>query len=162
MAFMHDPTFWVLIAFIIFISLVTRPIFHLATSGLDKRAYKIRNDLEDAENLQKEAQDLLATYQRKQRDAINDAEDILQQARDEAARIYSQGQKDLKSSIERRRKLAFDRIEQEEAKAIDKVQTQTIDMSLDITREFLTKELKGKQSTDLIEAAIKDLPSKLH
>ncbi len=162
MAFLDDPTFWVLIAFIVFIAATARPIFRLITVGLDKRADKIRDDLEEAEKLRKEAQDLLASYQRKQRDAIKEAEDIVQHANEEAERIAVQGREALEASLERRRKLALERIEQAEAQALDAVRAKTVDLALDATREFLAKELKGKQADALIDSAIQDLPGKLH
>ena len=162
MAFLDDPTFWVLIAFLVFIAVTARPIFRLITVGLDKQADKIRDDLEEAEKLRKEAQDLLASYQRKQRDAIKEAEDIVQHANEEAERIAVQGREALEASLERRRKLALERIEQAEAQALDAVRAKTVDLALDATREFLAKELKGKQADALIDSAIQDLPGKLH
>jgi|TARA_B110000438_G_scaffold285876_1_gene316475 F-type H+-transporting ATPase subunit b len=159
---MQDPTFWVLIAFIIFIGLAARPIYKLACSGLDKRADKIRTDFEEAEALRKEAQDLLASYQRKQRDAITEVEDILQLARKEAERFLIQGQENIKDSIERRRRVTLERIEYLENQALESVRAKTINIALNITREFLVKELKGKQADILIDSAIKDLPKKLH
>ena len=162
MAFLQEPTFWVLIAFVIFLGAAGRPLVGLITAGLDKRADKIREDLEEAEKLRKEAQDLLAGYQRKQRDAIQEAKDIVQHAHEEAERIAAQGRETLEASLERRRKLALERIEQAEAQALDAVRAKTVDLALDATREFLSKELKGKQADALINQAIKDLPGKLH
>ncbi len=162
MAFLQDPTFWVLVAFVIFIAATARPISRLATAGLDKRADKIRADLEEAEKLREEAQDLLAGYQRKQRDAIKEAEAIVAHAREEAERLGRQGREKLEASLERRGKLALERIAQAEAQALDSVRAKTIDMALDATRDFLSHELKGKQADALIKAAIKDLPGKLH
>ncbi|MBT3306866.1 MAG: F0F1 ATP synthase subunit B [Alphaproteobacteria bacterium] len=162
MAFLQEPTFWVLVAFIIFLGATARPLGRLITGGLDKRADKISADLEEAEVLRKEAQDLLASYQRKQRDALQEAEDILQHAREESERIATQGKENLEASLERRRKLAIERIEQAEAQALDTVRAKTVDLALDATREFLAKELKGKQADALIDNAINDLPGKLH
>jgi F-type H+-transporting ATPase subunit b len=162
MAFLQEPTFWVLIAFVIFLGAAGRPLVGLITAGLDKRADKIREDLEEAEKLRKEAQDLLAGYQRKQRDAIQEAKDIVQHAHEEAERIAVQGRETLEASLERRRKLALERIEQAEAQALDAVRAKTVDLALDAAREFLSKELKGKQADALINQAIKDLPGKLH
>ncbi len=162
MAFLQEPTFWVLVAFVIFIGAAGRPLVRLITAGLDKRADKISDDLEEAEILRKEAQDLLASYQRKQRDALKEAEDILQNAKEEADRMAVQGRENLEASLERRRKLALERIAQAEAKALDAVRAKTIDLALDATREFLAKELKGKQADTLIDKAIKELPDKLH
>ena len=145
MAFLQEPTFWVLIAFVIFLGAAGRPLVGLITAGLDKRADKIREDLEEAEKLRKEAQDLLAGYQRKQRDAIQEAKDIVQHAHEEAERIAVQGRETLEASLERRRKLALERIEQAEAQALDAVRAKTVDLALDATREFLSKELKGRR-----------------
>ena len=162
MAFLQDPTFWVLVAFVIFIAATARPISRLATAGLDKRADKIRADLEEAEKLREEAQDLLAGYQRKQRGAIGETEAIIAHAREEAERLSQQGQEKLEAALERRRKLALERITQAEAQALDVVRAKTVDMALDATRDFLSHELKGKQADALIDAAIKDMSGKLH
>ena len=162
MEFLNDPTFWVLVAFMIFVVLATKPIYGLISDGLDKRADKIRNDLEEAENLRKEAQDLLASYQRKQREVIDEAEEIRQQAIAEADKLLNQGRKSLEESIERRRKLALERIAHAEIQAIDTVRAKTIDTAINITREYLINDLKGKKANELVDTAIKELPNKLH
>lgn len=162
MAFLQDPTFWVLVAFVIFVGATARPISRLVTGGLDKRADKIRADLEEAENLREEAQDLLAGYQRKQRDAIEEAEAIVAHAGEEAERLAQQGAEKLEASLERRKNLALERIARAEAQAIDSVRAKTVDVALDATRDFLSHELKAKQADALIESAIKDLSGKLH
>jgi F-type H+-transporting ATPase subunit b len=151
-----------MVAFFIFMGAAGRPLVRLITVGLDKRADKISDDLDEAEKLRKEAQDLLASYQRKQRDALQEAEDILAHAKKEAERLAVQGRENLEASLERRRKLALERIAQAEAQALDTVRARTVDLALDATREFLAKELKRKQADALIDAAVEDLPGKLH
>ena len=60
----QDPIFWVATAFIAFILvLVYLKIPLTVGTKLDKRADKIKADLDEAEALYKEAQDLLAAYQ---------------------------------------------------------------------------------------------------
>lgn len=162
MAIFQDPSFWTMVAFFIFMGAAGRPLVRLITVGLDKRADKISDDLDEAEKLRKEAQDLLASYQRKQRDALQEAEDILAHAKKEAERLAVQGRENLEASLERRRKLALERIAQAEAQALDTVRARTVDLALDATREFLAKELKRKQADALIDAAVEDLPGKLH
>ncbi len=157
MALLQDPAFWASVAFIIFIAATAKPISRLAVAGLDKRADKIRDDLEEAEQLRQQAQDLLAGYQRKQRDAIDEAEAIIAYAGEEADRLAVQGRERLEASVERRLKLALERIARAEAQALDTVKAKTIDAALDATRDFLAKELKGKQAGALIDSAIKDL-----
>ncbi len=160
--FLQDPTFWVLVAFVIFIGAAGRPIVKAITAGLDKRADKIRADMEEAENLLEEAQDLLASYQRKQRDAVAEAEAIVAHAKEESERLLQQGRERLKAALERREKLAMDRIEQAEAQALDQVRDRTVDVALDATRHFLADKFTGKEADALVDAAIKELPEKIH
>ena len=62
----------------------------------------------------------------------------------------------------RREQLAKDRITQAEAQAIDEVRIKTVDIAMDATREILAKGLAAAKSDSMIEAAIKELPNKLH
>ena len=160
--FLNDPTFWVMVAFFVFVGALARPISGAIAAALDKRADKIRADLEEAEKLREEAQNLLASYQRQQRDAVKAAEAIVEHAKDEAERLTQQGRERLKAALERREKQAMDRITQAEAAALEKVQAHTVDVAIGATRDFLADNLKGKQAEALIETAIKELPKKLH
>ena len=162
MEFWQDPAFWAAVAFVIFIAATAKPISRLLTAGLDKRADKIRSDLEEAEKLREEAQDLLASYQRKQRDALAEAEAIIAHAGEEAERLAVQERDKLEAALERRQKQAIDRIAQAEAQALDLVRAKTVDVALDATRDYLAKELKDNQSDALTDAAIKVLPGNLH
>ena len=162
MEFLQDPAFWAAVAFVIFIAATAKPISRLLTAGLDKRADKIRSDLEEAEKLREEAQDLLARYQRKQRDALAEAEAIIAHAGEEAERLAVQERDKLEAALERRQKQAIDRIAQAEAQALDLVRAKTVDVALDATRDYLAKELKDNQSDALTDAAIKVLPGNLH
>lgn len=161
-AILNDPTFWVLVAFVVFVAAFSRPIARAITAGLDKRSDKIRADLEEAENLLEEAQDLLAGYQRKQRDAAKESEAIVKRAREEAERLVIQGHERLEATVERRRKLALDHIAQAEAQAIDEVRARTVDVAIAAARDYLAETMTAKDADALVDQAIKDLPKKLH
>ena len=69
-----DATFFALVALIIFLGIVAYAGgFKTMTSGLDTRAERIRNDLEQAAKLRKEAEALLAEYKQKRIDAEKEA-----------------------------------------------------------------------------------------
>ena len=78
-----DPTFWVAIGFVLFIVIAGRPIMAKITSALDNRADEIRAKIEEAKSLREEAQTLLASYQRMQRDAAAEAAEIISNAQEE-------------------------------------------------------------------------------
>ena len=60
-------TFWVAIAFVIFIIAVFKPLKKVATGALDEKIAQIRNEIEEAQRLREEAQSTLASYQLKHR-----------------------------------------------------------------------------------------------
>lgn len=159
---LHDPAFWVAVALIVFVILVTKPVSKMATKALDDRAEKIKTELDEAERLRNEAQDLLAQYQRKQRDAAGEAEAIIQHAKEEAERMDREGRERIKASLERREKLAMDRIKMAEQQAIDQVRARAVDVAIAATQQVLADSLSASKANALIDDAIKQLPDRLH
>ena len=76
---MHfDATFWATAALFLFFALIAYlKVPGMMTKALDDRSDKIRNDLEEARRLREEAQQLLAEYQRKRKEAEQEAEGII-------------------------------------------------------------------------------------
>ncbi|MDP6896153.1 MAG: F0F1 ATP synthase subunit B [Rhodospirillales bacterium] len=159
----QDPTFWVLVAFIGFVGvLVYFKVPGMVTKGLDARAEKIKADLDNADALLKEAQDLLASYQKKQREAADEAQEIKARAKEEGKRIVENGRAQLEDSLQRREKLAMDRITQAEASALDEIRARTVDIALDATRELLADNLSDHKANAMLDDAIKELPGRLN
>ena len=161
-SFWMSPEFWVLVAFVLLIALAGRKVVRTITTGLDSRAETIRTRVEEAEKLRDEAQELLASYQRKQHDATKEAKEIVERAREEAARLAERAADDLERSLKRREQLAMDRIAQAETSAVDQVRSLAVDVALEATRRVLTDNLPEDKADGLVDAAIKDLPEKLH
>ena len=158
----QDPTFWVLVAFIGFIGvLVYFKVPGMVTKALDARAEKIQMDLEEADALLKEAQDLLASYQKKQRDSSDESQAIQARAREDAKRILENGRVRLEESLQRREKLAMDRITQAEASALSEIQALTVDIALDATHELLATNVSDDKANAMLNDAIKELPDHL-
>ncbi len=161
-AFYLTPEFWVFVAFVIFIGLVARPAYRIVTAALDDRAETIRKKLDEAERLRIEAKDLLSTYQRKQREAAEEAERIVAHAQREAEHIRAQAVGDLENAIRRREAQAKERIAQVEARAVADVQATASDLALAAARRIITEQMTADSSARLIDDAIGELPSKLN
>ena len=159
---LQDPTFWVLVSFVIFVALVWKPGSKAVAQMLDDRAEKIRSDLEKAAKLREEAQALFAEYQKKQRDALKDAEAIVAAAKAEAEALSRQAAVDLETSLKRREQLALQRIAQAEAQATADVRAAAVDLAMAATRKILTDKLDAGRQDALVDAAIKELPGKLN
>jgi F-type H+-transporting ATPase subunit b len=157
-----DPSFWVGLAFVLVVGYLARPIARSVSASLDGRADKIRTQIEDARKLREEAQALLAEYQRKQRDALSEAESIVAQAKEEANRMKVQAEKDLEHSIARRQSQALERIAQSEAQAIASVRNTAVDVAVAAAEKLITDQMNGDRQAALIDQSIKDLPGRLN
>lgn len=158
----YTAEFWVLVSFIIFVALVGRKVWAMLTGILDSRAERIRQELDEAQRLREDAQSTLATYQRKQRDALKDAEEIVARAREEAERLRRQAETDLEASLKRREQQAMDRIAQAEATALAEVRNLTVDLAVAASRRLLTEGMDEARQKALVDQAIADLPKALH
>lgn len=159
----QDSTFWVLVAFVLFFAL----IFYLKVPGkmmgqLDERAAKIKRDLEEAEKLHQEAQQLFAEYQRKQRNALKEAEEIVAAAEAEAKALVREAEADLKASLERRRKQAEDKIAQAEKQALQEVRATAVEVAVAAAAQVLGQSLQGAAAASQIDRAIGEVKAKLH
>ena len=74
-------------AFVVVVGLAFRPVLRAIVAGLDTRAAQIKAKLDEARKLREDAQALLADYQRKQRDALQEAAAIVAHAEQEAERL---------------------------------------------------------------------------
>lgn len=156
--FYLEAEFWVIVGFLIFIGLVGKRIFRLLTVALDERAEKIRDRIDEAAKAAEEAQALLASYERKQRDAAEEAEAIVSSARKEAARVAIEAKEELERTLKRREAAALERIAQAEQAAIAEVRGRAVDVAVDATRRILAERLTAQQGDRLIEQAIDELP----
>jgi F-type H+-transporting ATPase subunit b len=153
--------FWVAIALAIFLFFVARRAYRIIVIALDDRAEKIKNRIDEAGRLAEEAQALLASYERKQRDAAEEAEAIIAGARREAERLSADAKEDLERALRRREAQAMERIAQAEAAAIAEVRARAVDVAMEATRRLMAERLTPQQADGLIDAAIAELPKKL-
>ncbi len=153
-----DATFWVGAAFVLFVGiLVYFKVPGMLTGALDERAKKISDDLDQARELREEAQVLLATYQRKQRDALKEAEEIIAHAKEEAMREAEQAEKKLEEAVARRQQAALNKIALAEAQAEKEVRDTAIEIAIAAATAVVAQQVRGDRADALVDTAIQDL-----
>lgn len=160
-AILHDPTFWTAVAFVIFVAALFKPVKKALLGGLDSRIAQIRTEVEEAQRLREEAQTLLASYQRKQREAAQEAESIVRQAKEDAALHRAEAEKAMEDMLKRQETLTIEKIAQAEAAAIQEVREIAVDLAIAATEKILTEKVRGGLSDRLVDKAIGELPQKL-
>lgn len=160
--FLANPHLWVYVAFLLVVALAFKPVYRAIGAALDGRAAKIKARLDEAHKLREDAQEMLATYQRKQRDAMKEAEEIIAYAKTEAERLSQEAAKALDESLKRREAQALERIAQAEAQALKEVQHIAVDVAINAARDVMVQSISDAQKAALADAAIQDLPRKFH
>lgn len=160
--FYATAEFWVAVSFVLFFVIAGKKAWQGLTSALDARAVKISETLEEAKNLRAEAQAALSEYQRKQREAMKDAQAIVDQAKAEAERLKVQAAADLEAALKLRERLAMERIAQAEQRAMAEVRDLAVDVAIAATRTVLKDQLDAGKAGELVDQSIAQLPGKMH
>lgn len=157
------PELWVAVSFLLFLGLLAYlKVPRLITRSLDKRAEDIARQINEARRLREEAEALLVQYQRKQREALGEAAEIVAHAESESKRFAVEAQKALDVSIARREQLAVEKIAQAEASAVKEVRAVAVEVATEAARKVIAETIDSGKANELVDDAIRELPRHLH
>jgi F-type H+-transporting ATPase subunit b len=160
---LRNTDFTVLIGFAIFVAIIFYFKVPPKLMGmLDDRAAGIRRDLDEAKALRDEATALLADYERRTRDAKNQADEIVRTAREEAEAANVQAKKDLEASVARRLAAAGDQIDSARSAAVREVRDQAIAVATTVAAEMLARQTSAQDRDAMIDRSIETVRDRLH
>jgi F-type H+-transporting ATPase subunit b len=158
-----DAEFWVAVAFVAFLGvLVYFGAHEMMVKYIDQRRDRIKAELDEALRLKEEAQALLAQYQRKQREAEQEAAAIIAGATAEAERMMAEAKTKMEEFIARRGKMAETKIAQAEAQALADVRAAAAEAAVGAAEKMLSQIVKGEIADRLIVKGIDDVKTKLN
>ena len=158
-----DATFWALIALIIFLGVVVyMKVPGMLTKNLDERADKIRNDLEEARRLREEAQELLAEYQRKRKEAEQEASDIIAAAERDAELMAKEAEEKTADFVARRTAMAEQKIAQAQAQAVADVRASAVEIAIAAAGKIVEGKVSGATADKLIKDSIAEVKARLN
>ena len=158
---LNDPTLWVAVGFVVLFIGLFKPAKGALLRALDQRTENIRHTLDEAASLREEAQQLLAEYQRKQRDALKETDDIIHHAEAEAKRLVREGEIELEKTLKRREEIALEKIAQAEVEAIREMRSLTVNIAVEATRSLIAGRLDEVRSNELLDQAIENISENL-
>lgn len=158
-----DATFWALVGLIIFLAIVAYfKVPGMIAGQLDSRADKIRNELEEARKLREEAQQLLAEYQRKRKEAEAEAVGIVDAAKREAKALAADAKVKTEEYVTRRTAFAEQKIAQAERDAIAEVRGSAVDIAIEAARKVLGDKVDATTAGQLFKSSIDAVKTKLN
>ncbi len=154
---------WALVALVIFLGIIIYvKVPAMIGKSLDDRADKIRNELEEARKLREEAQQLLAEYQRKRKEAEKEASDMVAAAKHEAEIIVSDAKQKTEDYVARRTALAEQKIAQAERDAVNEVRSNAVEIAVAAAGKLLEGQIDAKAAASLFKKSLADVKSRLN
>lgn len=157
MQLLQDTNIWVAMSFVIFAFFAFRIGRKVITDGIEKKITAIRQDISAAETMRMEAQELLAQYQRKHKEAEAEAARIIASAKETAQSLQKDAEEKLKTEAKRREDQLEERIRFMEEKAIQDIRNYAADLTLRATSQIIASNMNEQENNRLSEDAIKSL-----
>jgi F-type H+-transporting ATPase subunit b len=158
----ENPETWVAVGFLLLVALaIYLKVPAMVVKALDARAARIKDELDEARRLREEAQALLAEYQRNQHEATREADAIIAQAREDAEAFARESATKLAESLDRRRRLAEEKIARAEADAIEDIRRRAADIAIAAAGHLLAGELPPAKAKSLVDDGIKAVRDEL-
>jgi F-type H+-transporting ATPase subunit b len=153
-----DATMWVALAMLLVIGLaIWKKVPAMVGGMLDKQIAGIKDQLDQATNLRKEAEAIKADYEAKAKQAAVDAEAMKAHAEEEAKAIIAKAKTDATTLIARRAQSAEDKIAAAERAAIADVRAHAASVAAIAAEALIVKHHDGKADAGLIDETIAKL-----
>lgn len=148
---------WTLLLFGISLYILWKLAFPRISEALDRRQHAIEESIDHADQVRKQADELLAEYQQRLRDAREQAEQIVERSRKTAEarerEIQAEAQERREQMMEQTRK----DIEAETRRAIQEIRHEVADLTVLATEKITRKVLDADDQRRLVEDALSEL-----
>jgi F-type H+-transporting ATPase subunit b len=148
---------WTLLLFGISMWILWKLAFPRISDALDRRQHAIEESIDHAERVRHEADDLLAEYRERLREARGQADQIIDRARKSAE---ARERETLEEAQQRREQLMEQtrrEIETETRRAIQEIRREVADLTVMATEKVTRKVLDEEDQRRLVEEALRDV-----
>ncbi len=142
---------------ILLIIIAFRPLIRKVKSALEHRQQLISKQLSEAESLRIEAEQLLANYQRKHQEAVEEARRMLEDAEEQVRILAAKAEKDIEETIQRRMRAASERIEIKEKQVIEAAYSQAITLAVKVTEQVISQQMDSSAHQQFIKAMVQNI-----
>src|SRR5690348_15929703 len=148
---------WTLLLFGISMYILWKLAFPRISDALDRRQHAIEESIDQAVRMRHDADQLLAEYRQRLREARNQAEQIVDRAR-KAAEAH---ERDAQANAQERREQLMEQtrrdIESETRRSIQEIRREVADLTVMATEKVTRKVLDEADQRRLVEEALNDL-----
>jgi len=148
---------WVLVVFVISFFVLRKYVYPAIGAALDKRADSIASEIDSAEQLRKDAQQVLDEYRQRLAEARTQAEEIVTRARQAGEAHQKEAVETARAERERLLEQTRRDVEAETRRAIDEIRREVANLTVLATEKVTRKTLTDADQRRLVEEALSDL-----
>ena len=148
---------WTLILFGITLFVLWKYAFPRIGEAIEKRANAIRENIEAAEKQREEADELLAEYRQRLKEAREQAEDIVTRSRKASETAVAEATAEGKAKREELVAAARRDIEAETKRSLDRIRNEVADLTVLATEKVTRKSLDSDDQRRLVEEALAEV-----
>ncbi len=156
-----DSYFWVTLSFLLFVYVAYRFGKASVLKGLDTKIEDIRKEIDTAEMLRVEAQELLAQYERKQKDAAQEAVTIIMNAKNHAESIMKNAEDEMAATMERREQLLQNKLNLMEEQTRQHIRQYAAELAVEAAERMIRDNLDKKGNSAIVDETIGQIPDRL-
>ncbi|CAI3940496.1 MULTISPECIES: F0F1 ATP synthase subunit B [Commensalibacter] len=161
MHLLQEPHFWSAVAFVLFFVFFGKKLWRPLAAAMDNRTNQVRQELEEASRLRREAEEIYTAAQKEHEAAKFEAEKMLAASKEAAERIAENAKKEADAAAHRHEELVRLRLAASEQEAVNMVRREAADIAVKAAYEVISSVLTEEKDTPLIDNAIADLPKAL-
>ena len=156
-----NPGGWVALAMIVVIGImIWKKVPGAIAGALDSKIALIRNQLAEAESLRKEAEALKAEYEAKAKAVDKERKALFERAQHEADEIVAKAKTDSEALIERRTRMAEEKIAAEERQAVEQLRASAAEAATKAAARLIADSHDASTDAKLVDQAIKEIASR--
>jgi F-type H+-transporting ATPase subunit b len=148
---------WTLLLFVISMYILAKLAFPRISEALDKRQKAIEESIDTAERTREQAEELLAEYRERLKEARSQADHIVDRARKAGETHEREAQEEAKSRREQMMEQTRRDIETETRRAIQEIRREVADLTVLATEKVTRKTLNEDDQRRLVEDALSEL-----
>jgi F-type H+-transporting ATPase subunit b len=148
---------WSVITFLILVGALYKFAFNPLMHLQKQRQEAIHRSIHDAENLRNEAEELLANYKRQLSEARQEAEAILERARQLGEVARAEAVEEAKRQADATLTRAREQIQRDTREALQRIREEAADLTLAATEKVTRKSMTKEDQLRMIQEAINEI-----
>lgn len=150
--------FWKALVFLLLLGLLYKFAWKPITTALSEREETIDSSIKRAERALAEARQIQAENEKARRQAEQEAQRVLRDAREAADRVRSEEVDKTREQIRHMKELAEADIEREKQSALDELRDEVAELAIQAAEKILDETLDRNRQRKLVDRFIERLP----